>query len=272
MVKGLQNLHTHSTFCDGKDTPEQMILTAIERGFDSIGFSGHSYTPFAPRFCMDEKVAKDYRKEIFRLKEKYRGKFSVFCGVELDRYSDIDLTEYEYIIGSAHYFKFGEQYVGFDRDGDTVDKVIKDWFNGNGLAFAKAYYELLATLPQVAKVDIIGHFDLVAKHGETRDFFDQNDQKYLDCAFQAIDALKGKIPFFEVNTGCISRGYRSEPYPHLPIMRRLLEQGFLPVISSDCHNRQYVDCYFNQACEMLACCGAKERYILTEKGFTGIKL
>jgi len=38
-----QNLHIHTTYADGKDTPEQMILTAIERDFDSIGFSEHSY-------------------------------------------------------------------------------------------------------------------------------------------------------------------------------------------------------------------------------------
>ncbi len=29
----LQNLHTHTCFCDGKDTPEEIVLTAIETGF-----------------------------------------------------------------------------------------------------------------------------------------------------------------------------------------------------------------------------------------------
>ena len=29
-MKYLQNLHTHSTYCDGKDTPEEMILSAFE--------------------------------------------------------------------------------------------------------------------------------------------------------------------------------------------------------------------------------------------------
>ena len=40
----LQNLHTHTTYCDGRDTPVEMIESAIAQGFDSIGFSGHSYT------------------------------------------------------------------------------------------------------------------------------------------------------------------------------------------------------------------------------------
>ena len=35
------NYHTHSTFCDGKNTPEEMVLKAIEDNFDILGFSSH---------------------------------------------------------------------------------------------------------------------------------------------------------------------------------------------------------------------------------------
>ena len=33
----LQNLHTHTSFCDGAHFPEEIILTALEKGFSSIG-------------------------------------------------------------------------------------------------------------------------------------------------------------------------------------------------------------------------------------------
>ena len=39
-------VHTHTTYCDGKNTPEQMIQSAIRQGLSVIGFSGHSYVPF----------------------------------------------------------------------------------------------------------------------------------------------------------------------------------------------------------------------------------
>ena len=42
-----QNLHIHSTYADGKDTPEEIIQEAIKRGYDSIGFSEHSFMPFS---------------------------------------------------------------------------------------------------------------------------------------------------------------------------------------------------------------------------------
>ena len=38
----LSNCHTHTNYCDGKATAEQMILSAIDKGFSSIGISSHS--------------------------------------------------------------------------------------------------------------------------------------------------------------------------------------------------------------------------------------
>ena len=39
------NYHTHTIWCDGKNTVEEMILSAMEKGFDAIGFSSHSTYP-----------------------------------------------------------------------------------------------------------------------------------------------------------------------------------------------------------------------------------
>ncbi len=268
----LQNLHTHSTYDDGRDTLKEMIEKALEKGFCSIGFSGHSYMPFAPEHSMSVEGTKAYVQEVRTLQEQYRGKIEVFCGIERELYSELDLSEYDYVIGSAHYFKFGNEYVGFDRNGDCVSRVIDEYFHGDGLAYAKAYYELLATLPERGRVDILGHFDLIAKHVEQRDFFDQNDKRYLEYAYGAIDALQGKVPVFEMNTGAIARGYRTTPYPHIPILKRLLERGFLPTISSDCHDKNNLDVGFEDCVELLKACGAKARYVLTKDGFQGVKL
>lgn len=45
------NLHSHTTFCDGKNSAEEMVVSAIDHGFDVFGFSGHSYTPFDESYC-----------------------------------------------------------------------------------------------------------------------------------------------------------------------------------------------------------------------------
>ncbi|NLB34196.1 MAG: histidinol phosphate phosphatase, partial [Tissierellia bacterium] len=33
------NLHTHSFYCDGKNSPEEMVLAAIKNNFNSLGIS-----------------------------------------------------------------------------------------------------------------------------------------------------------------------------------------------------------------------------------------
>ena len=35
------NYHTHTSLCDGTASPEEMVLEALRKGFDHLGFSGH---------------------------------------------------------------------------------------------------------------------------------------------------------------------------------------------------------------------------------------
>ncbi len=271
-MKNLQNLHTHTCYCDGADTPEEMILAAIHKGFASIGFSGHSYMHYAPEHSMSIDGTEEYKKEIALLKEKYQDKIDIFCGLEVDMYSEIDLTGYDYLIGSVHYLLCDGKHIGFDRSAEVVKNVIDEHFAGNGIEYAKAYYKALAELPKYGNFDIIGHFDLVTKHCDNVEFFDVNSDTYTNAAIEAAHALAGKIPFFEVNTGAIARGYRKTPYPSVFILKELKKLGFGAVITSDCHNKSMLDCQFDEATELLKSCGFKEKYILTGCGFTAVPL
>ena len=58
------NLHSHTTYCDGKNTPEEMVLAAMDRGFDVFGFSGHSYTAFDESYCMSRAMTDAYEQEV----------------------------------------------------------------------------------------------------------------------------------------------------------------------------------------------------------------
>jgi histidinol-phosphatase (PHP family) len=138
--------------------------------------------------------------------------------------------------------------------------------------FALYYWRDLASLPEHGKFDIIGHIDIVTKHLEREKLFDTEDSRYKMAALEAIDALKGKIPFFEVNTGVIARGYRSTPYPSEFLLKELRAAGFGAVITSDCHNGEMLDAGFDMARELLKECGFKERYILTDNGFESTEI
>lgn len=269
-MRNLQNLHTHSNYCDGNDSLEEIVITAIEKGFESIGFSGHSYMHFSNGASMTPEKTKEYKKEIDVLKEKYKDKIKIFCGLEFEIYSEVDLSGYDYLIGSVHYLKMNGKYVGFDRSAEAVEDIINEYFNGDGEKYALEYYMTLSKLHEYGKFDIIGHFDLITKHKDNRNFFDTDSKKYLDAAFESARTLKGKIPFFEVNTGAIAREYRKTPYPSIPIIKELKRLGFGACITSDCHDRNKLDLGFKEAEELLKYCGFKERYVLTENGFEAV--
>ena len=270
----MQNLHTHCTFCDGKDTPEQMIEAAIEKGFTSIGFSSHSYAFFSElrEYSITAEKEPLYFSEIRALQKKYEGKIDIFLGLEFEMYSQCSLLGYDYLIGSVHYLKKGDTYLGFDRDAATVKAIIDNHYDGDGMKYAEAYYEAMCELPKHGRFDIIGHYDLITKHAETHDFFDMHSKKYREYAITALETLKGKIPFFEVNTGAIGRGYRTTPYPEKSLLCEFRRLGFGAVITSDCHDRTFLDCYRKESEELLRAAGFRELYILTKDGFQPEKL
>ncbi len=268
-----QNLHIHSTYADGKDAPEEMIIEAIGRGFDSIGFSEHSYMSFSPSpYQMTVEDTEDYKKEIRLLKEKYKGQIDIFCGMELEMYSLVPTDGFDYLIGSVHYLDIGGEILGFDRGlEETVDYINRN-FGEDGLKFAKKYFETISRLPERDGIDIIGHFDLVTKNNEKGRFIDTTSKEYLYSGFEAIAALKGKIPLFEVNTGAISRGYRTSPYPQTEFLKEFNRLGFGVVITSDCHDKSFIDCFYDEARELISAAGFRSKWILTDGGFKEVEL
>lgn len=272
-MKNKQNLHIHTVYSDGKDTPEALVLEAIARGFDSIGFSEHSYMQFSSYpYQMTIADMADYKAEVRGLKAKYRGTIDIFCGMEYEMYSEVPTDGFDYLIGSVHYLDFDGQVFGFDGGLEGMLTYLRQHCNGDGMLFSKKYFETVARLPERGSFDIIGHFDLNTKNNEKGNFIDTSAKEYLYAGFEAIHALKGKIPFFEVNTGAIARGYRTSPYPQLDFLKEFNRCGFGVVISSDCHNKNFLDCFYEEARELIAQTGFKTKWILTDNGFQEVAL
>ena len=272
MDKYRQNLHTHTVFCDGSNTPEELVLKAIELGFDTIGFSGHSYTGLDIDWHMSRENTKIYKQQIDALKEKYSDKIDILCGLEFDIFSDCDVSGYDYLIGSSHFIKVGNEYFGVDDDADTVRNVINDYFEGDGMKYAKAYYENIAQLYKYGNFDIVGHFDLVAKYCETNNFFDVDSKEYKNAALNALYELANKIKVFEVNTGAVARGYRTTPYPAPFILENMSKIGCTVVLTSDCHDKNFLDYYYKEAIEYIKSCGFESVGIMKDGAIREIKI
>ena len=182
----LKNFHTHTTYCDGKNTAEEMILVAINQGFTALGFSGHSHTSIDPSYCMTTDETRRYINELKALREKYADKIRIYIGLEADLYTDeTDLSEFDYTIGSVHYVKAGDVYVPVDESPaqHQIDYVNK-YFDGSFISFSQAYYENVAKLGEKINPSFIGHFDLVTKFNENDCLFSTKDPRYIE-AWQA---------------------------------------------------------------------------------------
>ena len=85
------NLHTHTTFCDGKNTPEEMVEAAISFGLCSLGFSGHASLPFddCESWCMMGDRLRGYRETVLALKQTYADRLEIALGIERNALLDV---------------------------------------------------------------------------------------------------------------------------------------------------------------------------------------
>lgn len=231
----MKDLHVHTTFSDGKNTPEEMVLAAITKGMKTIGFSDHSYTAFDTAYCIPKEKLPAYRAEIAALKAKYTDQIQIFCGIEQDFYSEEPTDGYDYVIGSVHYVKAGANYLPVDESRERLLDAVQRHFDGEIYALVEAYYGTVAQVAEQLHPSIIGHFDLITKFNEGGKLFDESHPRYVAAWQAAADKLlTAGIPF-EINTGAISRGYRTAPYPATPIREYLADRGARFLLSSDSH-------------------------------------
>lgn len=247
------NFHTHSTYCDGKNSPEELVLEAIERGFDALGFSSHFYSEAEKDFAMSREAAPRYKAEISRLREKYADKIQIFCGIEKDFFSNEPSDGYDYVIGSVHYVVKSGEYICVDASAGEIKAAVDRLYGGDFDALSEDYFALVADVVRKTGADIIGHFDLVSKFSEQNGY--TQSERFLAAARKAVAALIPCGKPFEINTGGMARKVRSVPYPSPEILSVIKELGGKILFSSDCHKKELLDYGFEEAASIAKSCG-----------------
>lgn len=236
----MKDLHTHTLFSDGQNTPEEMVQAAIALGYSEIGISDHSYTFFDESYCIKKEDIYNYIAEIKRLKEIYKDKITVRLGIEQDYFSDYPTDEFEYSVGSVHYIKVGKEYFPVDETAEILQISAKKYFNGDIYALCEKYFELVGDILSKTNADIIGHFDLITKFNEKTHLFDEKNPRYIAAWKKAADKLLKFGKPFEINYGAVNRGYRASPYPSADIINYVKSNGGKFVISSDGHSTENI--------------------------------
>ena len=89
------NYHTHTTFCDGKNTPKENAEEALKKGFDILGFSAHSLYPHSSDWHMPVEEHKNYFDSIRALAKEYDVRQGA-CSQNLHRQRQQVLKHYSY--------------------------------------------------------------------------------------------------------------------------------------------------------------------------------
>lgn len=263
----ISNIHTHTTFCDGDSTPEDMIRQALQEGMTCLGFSGHSYAPFDPECGMTPAETAAYRADIARLAAAYKSRIRIYTGLEQDFDSPEDSWSWDYRIGSVHYIQHDGQYYPIDHSPEKFQICLDEVFQGRILPLVSHYCEKVLRMYYTRRPDVIGHFDLYRKFNQIHAYFDEEDPAYLSIVEDTLAELVRQDALLEVNTGAIARGLCTTPYPGISLLKFLKQRGARLIITTDAHKAPLLTAGYDQALQLLQELGFHEMTVMGPDGF-----
>ena len=249
------NYHMHTTWCDGRNTPEEMVQAALARGFDEIGFSSHARLPDVVEGNLTPDSAVAYAAEIRALAVQYADRIRIRLGVEADyipgdtapekaRYAHLAP---DYLIGSIHWVVAPDGgHVPVDHEPELLADGLRDHFAGDVQAYLRAYFAQTRDMVAKYDFDVVGHPDLVRKFNVKHPYFDETADGYRGELEATADAIAASGKIVEVNAGAISRGWLTGAYPSAAFRDLLRARGVKFILSSDAHCTDGIDCAFDR--------------------------
>ncbi len=261
MIKS--NFHTHSTYCDGKDNLESIVQCAIKKGFKYLGFSSHSYIEGDDFWTLKKDAFIPYVNEVLSLKEKYESEITILLGIEQDTLSNIYDYKFDYVIGSMHSIEKGGKTYSLDYSLQSFKFLLEEIYLNDYDSLCKDYFNQIKNLSKT-NANVVGHFDLITKYSEKIDL--PLPKYYLKYAEDSIIEILKSITIFEINTGAISKNYRTKPYPSKEILELIFKHGGKIMINTDCHKKENLDCGLDIAVNLAKEVGYKTSVIITSEG------
>ncbi|MBR5231633.1 MAG: histidinol-phosphatase [Clostridia bacterium] len=258
----LSSPHVHTQFCDGKNTAEEMVLSALEHGFQSIGLSSHAKQHFDHQYAMDTEREEAYIREVRRLQKKYEDKIRIWLGTELDLFCCAETGRFDYVIGSLHLIPTADRILGVDNTKERLLNICDDVFDKDGIAMAIEYFRYYGAYIYAQRPHIAGHMDLIRKNNMEGDIFDESDPRYRKAALNALGMVRNSGAIIEVNTGAMARYGAKTPYPDRFLLEEWLNMGGEVILSSDCHRAEHIMTGYAQSVDLLLSIGYKTVKVL----------
>lgn len=241
--------HMHTTLSDGHNTHEEMVLNAIEKGFDEIGFSDHFCIKQPCSWAIGADAIAHLEEKILEVKEKYADKISILFGIEVDYFNDreeeiresLEPFNFDYVIGSIHFLDGWNYDTDKSRYEDFSNDFLYEW-----------YFHELQKAAKSGLFDYMGHPDLIKKFR----IWPETSKIELFEETATVFAKSGVA--FEINTSGKDRPC-GEFFPGTALLKAFCSAGVPVTLGSDSHQKEQIGRHFEEA-----------RTILKEVGYTKI--
>jgi histidinol-phosphatase (PHP family) len=247
--------HIHSTYSDGRSSPEDYVSAAIDAGLSEVGFSDHlNLFTQQEDWIMDPANITLYINHIEKLRNSTNN-IKIKTGLEVDFFEGreaetlefLDKLRLDFIIGSVHYQ--GDKTVDFGPEfyeGKNIDRLYEKYFDSVISAISSGLF------------DIIGHCDLIRIYG----FKPASDPgplyRRMAKAMHKYDVV------FEVNTNGRNRPI-ADFYPDRRFLNIFREEKVPVCVNSDAHMPARVAQYFDEAYALLRYTGFTEMAVFDKR-------
>lgn len=254
---GRVNLHSHTQFCDGRSTMEEILAAARREGFRVWGFTPHAPISIPSPCNMKPEDVPRYMAEVERLRSVYP-EITILAGMEVDYLNEDEgpatdkVRSYgvSYVIGSVHFIA-DQQGVYRDIDGspESFARNVEKYFGGDLDYVVRTFWEQTRNMIAQGGFDIIGHIDKIGRGASAVRAGIEEEPEYLRMARDTIEMAIDSGIAVEINTKHYSREGRYYPNPRF--WKRLVDAGITIPVNTDTHRAAEVSAGLNDARKLL---------------------
>jgi len=212
------------------------------------------------------RLFADYAKEARRLQAKYADRIDLLVGFEIEvvpvgRYAEVmrDLRAHhqlDYIVGSVHWV----EGIIIDYTRARFDQAVDAC--GGLERLALHYYDTVAEMIEALQPEVVGHLDLVRRHGGDDPAIESPAVRERARAVLAL--IKERDAILDINTAALRKGLAT-PYPAPWLLEAARDLGVACCFGDDAHRVGEVGAGIAEARDYLLAHGVASVTVLTSE-------
>ncbi len=235
-------LHSHTQYCDGRATMDEMARAAVEQGMTVYGFTPHSPIPFDSPCNMSADAVGDFLREADRIAAAYAGRCRFLKGMEVDYIGSEwgPHSEYfkslplDYTIGSVHFIPTQDgEPVDIDGKFESFRRKMADRFRDDIDYVVDTFFRQSMDMLAAGGFDILGHFDKIGQNASYYAPGIEGGSHYRGLLRQYMDRITASGVIVELNTKAYHEHGRF--FPSAALLPELVAAGVPVVVNSDAH-------------------------------------